>query len=261
VLATGAFVSMYRLTRERPDAPDEPMPSLPTLLAATLRNPPFLVVLSAIMLVSTATTITGKVTVYYFTYYLRRPDLAGPALAIQVGSVILLTPVWAWVAHRASKRWAWLGGATIATLGQGLLLAYRGVDPATVLAIQALIAVGAAAVPVIFWSLAPDVVEVGEWNTGVRAEGAVFGLVTLGQKVALGVGIGLTGVLLDVIGYHPNAVQGPDAMRGLHAMIAIPALVGYAASGLAMAFYGLDGQKHRRLVRALAWRAARRRPA
>jgi len=258
LLATGAFVAMYRLTRERTGLAAEPEPRLPDLLAATLGNPPFLVVLASIMLVSTATTITGKVTVYYFTYYLQRPDLAGPALAVQVGSVILFTPIWAWVAHRASKRWAWLGGAAIAAVGQALLLAYHGTDPTLALSILALIAVGAAAIPVIFWSLAPDVVEVGEWSTGVRAEGAVFGIITLGQKVALGVGIGLTGILLDVIGYRPNATQDAAAMSGLHAMIAAPALLGYLASGAVMAFYRLDGRRHARLVRALAWRNGRR---
>lgn len=258
VLATGAFAAMYHLTRERSDLAREATPSLAALLSATLRNPPFLVVIAAIMLVSTATTITAKVIVYYFTYYLQRPDLAGPALAIQVVSVILLTPVWAWIAHRTSKRWAWLGGMAIAALGQGVLMAYRGVDPTTVLAILALISVGAAAIPVIFWSLAPDVVEIGEWTTGIRAEGMVFGCVTLGQKVALGVGIGMTGVLLDVIGYHPNMAQAPATLKGLHLMITLPALVGYVTSGVMMAFYGLDGQRHRRLVGALAWRAARR---
>ncbi|PZQ64229.1 MAG: hypothetical protein DI570_06110 [Phenylobacterium zucineum] len=258
VLATGAFVAMYALTRERADVAQEATPGLSDLLKATLRNPPFLVVISAIMLVSIATTVTGKVIVYYFTYYLQRPDLAGPALAIQVISVIVLTPVWAWVAHRFSKRWAWLGGTAIAAVGQAVLMAYRGVDPTIVLAILALIAVGAAAIPVIFWSLAPDVVEIGEWTTGLRAEGMVFGVVTLGQKVALGVGIGLTGVLLDVIGYHPNAAQAPATLAGLHLMITLPALVGYVGSGIVMAFYSLDGERHRRLVRALEWRAARR---
>jgi len=257
LLSSLAFALMFRLTRERV-MPLEAAPRLGVLMTATLRNGPFLVVLAAIVLISIATTISGKVTVYYYTYYLNRPDLAGVALALQVIAVILLTPVWGWFGRRTSKRWAWLAGSAVAVLGQGLFLAYRGVDPAIVLALQGLIALGAAAIPVTFWSLAPDVVEIGEWTTGVRAEGAVFGLVTLGQKVALGVGIGLTGILLDVIGYHPNTVQTPGAITGLHAMMTLPALIGTVAAGVAMAFYSLDAARHRRLVRALAWRAGRR---
>lgn len=252
-----ALFRTYRTAVERSDSTSLAQPPLRRQFEALWRNPSFLIVIGAIMLSSTASIISAKVTVYYFTYYLGRAELAGIGLAIQVVAVIGCTPLWAWVARRRSKRSAWLWGAVIAVAGQAAFFAYDGGNPVIVLVLMAVIWVGAAAVPVTFWSMAPDTVEVGEWRTGARCEGIVFGIVSLGQKVALGIGIGLTGILLDVIGYVAGGVQSAATLEGMHAMMTLPGLVGAAASAAVMWFYRLDGTLHARLVRALARRARR----
>lgn len=253
-----ALYATYRTAIENADSADVRRPPVRQQLEALWRNPSFIIVIAAIMLSSIASVISSKVTVYYFTYYLSKPDLAGIGLAIQVVAVMACTPLWAWVARRYSKRIAWLGGAAIAIVGQGVFYAYGGTDSLIVMSLVAVIWIGAAAVPVIFWSMAPDTVEVGEWRTGARSEGVAFGIVSLGQKVALGIGIGLTGILLDVIRYVPGAQQTPATLEGMHAMMTLPGLVAAAASGAVMWFYRLDGALHARLVRALQWRAKKR---
>lgn len=125
-----------------------------------------------------------------------------------------------------------------------------------VMTILGLVQIGGAAIPITMWSLIPDTVEVGEWKTGARVEGAVFGVVTLGQKVALGLGIGLTGVLLQASDYVAGAVQGPQTLRGLHLMMTVPSMLGFAVSAAIMWFYVLDRRLHGRIVRALERRAA-----
>ena len=254
-VSSAAFVVMFLRTREQPLG-ETPPPAFGTMLRALAENRPFLVLLAAIVAVNIATVISGKVTVYYFTYYLQRPDLTGLGLAIQVAAVLLLTPVWSWVGRRWSKRQAWLWGAGVATAGLSALYAYGGKDPAVVMTILALVQIGGAAIPITMWSLIPDTVEVGEWKTGARVEGAVFGVVTLGQKVALGVGIGLTGLLLQASDYVAGAVQAPQTLRGLHLMMTVPSMLGFAVSAAIMWFYVLDGRLHGRIVRALERRTA-----
>lgn len=89
--------------------------------------------------------------------------------------------------------------------------------------------------------------------------GALVGFLAFTQKVALGVGTGLIGILLDVIGYVPNAPQAPDTLtsiRGLATLVPAALAVG---AGLFIYFYPLDTRTHARLVRAIGWRNARRR--
>jgi GPH family glycoside/pentoside/hexuronide:cation symporter len=139
------------------------------------------------------------------------------------------------------------------------LFLFVGGIPSIVMFLMAITWNGAAAVPVTFWSMAPDTVEVGEWRTGARCEGVVFGIVSLGQKIALGIGIGLTGVWLDAIGYVAGAHQASHTLSGLHAMMTLPGLIAAVASAGVMWFYRLDGELHARLRRALERRSRSRR--
>ncbi|MGH7785399.1 MAG: MFS transporter, partial [Candidatus Binatia bacterium] len=61
-------------------------------------------------------------------------------------------------------------------------------------------------------SQAMDVVDFDELLTGEQRAGAYFGIWTFGLKLATAVGQFLGGVLLDVVGYVPDAVQDPGTL-------------------------------------------------
>ena len=99
-----------------------------------------------------------------------------------------------------------------------------------------------------FWAMVPDTVEYGEWRSGVRAEGVVFGLISFIQKAALGVAVGVLGELLGLVGYvanQPQAAETLSAMRWL--MTAALGVVGV----IFMARYPIDRQRHAELVNAI----------
>ena len=112
-----------------------------------------------------------------------------------------------------------------------------------------------------FWAMIPDTVEFGQWRSGVRAEGMIFGFVSFIQKAALGLGVGLLGEVLTGIGYVANRPQTPATLASLRTlMLVVP--VGCALAAVALiSFYPLTRGHHARLVRALEWRRARRRAA
>ncbi|MBY8821637.1 MFS transporter [Sphingomonas colocasiae] len=252
-LAFAALLFMVLATHEIAED-GQAAPPIAALMRAILCNRPLLLLLAAITAMSIGTVISGKMIVYYFTYYVGRPELASYGLAVQVAAVILLTPVWGWVGRSFSKRLAWLWGSGLSCAGQAAFIAYTGGDPAIVLVLLALTWLGGAAIPVTLWSLIPDTVEVAEWRTGIRAEGMTFGIVTLVQKVATGLAIALCGVLLDLIGYVAAARQSPETLTGFHLMLTVPTLLGGAISMAFMWFYVIDEAFHNRLLRALAYR-------
>lgn len=61
-------------------------------------------------------------------------------------------------------------------------------------------------------SQAMDVVDYDELITGEQRAGAYFGIWAFGLKLATAIGQFLGGVLLDVVGYVPDAVQDPDTL-------------------------------------------------
>jgi GPH family glycoside/pentoside/hexuronide:cation symporter len=60
----------------------------------------------------------------------------------------------------------------------------------------------------ITWSLVSDVVEEAQLTTGRRNEGITVAGVTFAYKSALGLGAGLSGVILDVVDFPMNASDG-----------------------------------------------------
>ena len=109
-----------------------------------------------------------------------------------------------------------------------------------------------------FWSMVPDTVEYGEWRTGVRAEGAVFGLILFIQKAALGLAAALLGEILSIVGFKPNVVQSPEVLSGLKVVLLGLPWVCAIVTLLIILFYPIDTALHERLKRATEWRRQRR---
>jgi len=202
-------------------------------------------------------TLFSKALVYYVIYDLKAPDGVGGLLAALIGTITLFVPVWQAITRRTSKRFVWICGSALSTL---VWTSWYLVPPETTsgaLPFLVLGGVASAAFYLTFWSMLPDTIEYGLFKTGVRAESLQFGLISLSQKVALGIGVGLLGILLDLIGYRANQVQSEQTLDGLRAILTILPAALSALSGLLMLLYPVDTSLHGRLLKVLAWRETR----
>jgi len=105
-----------------------------------------------------------------------------------------------------------------------------------------------------YWGLLPDTVEYGEWKTGERAEGLLFGLALLFQKVALGLGAGLFGLALAQIGYVANQDQTPATIEAMKRVMVLVPIAGVAVSALILWFNPLRRGAHEAIVAEIAAR-------
>ncbi len=225
------------------------------VMAMLLSNGPFLTVFAATLISMSCTTLFSKTLVYYFKYNLDAEASIGLALFTYIGVISLLTPFWMWVTKKTSKRSVWLIGSGLLALGLLVFSFYRGQQLDVVLPILLLCGAGASAFPLTFWSMLPDTVEYGEWKSGVRAESFVFGLVSLAQKVALGVAVGVLGFLLDAIGFEANVAQGADTLAGIRFIMTWLPILGILLAAAVIWFYRLDALTHSRIVAELKARS------
>ncbi|GGL35084.1 MFS transporter [Caulobacter rhizosphaerae] len=257
-LAAAVLIFCFLRTQETVEEDPHDSPDLGLLLKSLWVNKPFLLLLPATILGSTAYTMSGKALVYYLKYWGGSEAMVTLGLVTTLGLAALSLPVWMTLSRRLDKRTTWLLGVAInvaAYLGVYLLAPRQG---PLLWALLAATGVGNGAFVLTFWSMLPDTVEYGEWKTGIRSEGAIFGLISFAQKVALGVGTGSIGLLLDQFGYVANAAQSASTLHGIVAMYGLgPALL-FAASAAAIWFYPIDAATHGRLVRAIQWRRVRR---
>ena len=231
-------------------------PSLKEMIAMLRSNSAFWLVCGAFLLFSVATVFFNKCLPYFMKYGLGQEQLMGPALGIYAMFITFTIPIWAQVTKRTSKRTVYLIG-TVLALTAYLSLWFGPLDHRFWLPLVGLLGVGSGAIFLSTWAMMPDTVEFGEWKTGVRAEGAVFGFVSFMQKASLGLAAGLLGEVLSLIGYTANVTQTPETLASLKiVMLAVPALFAILAT-VTILYYPLDAKRHGRLVRVLQWRRLR----
>ena len=258
ILATLILWFTFANTREEVSAPDERLPDAADMIRMLRANSAFWLVAGMMLMAAMASTFFSKAIPYFFKYGVLREDLIGTALATLTGCAMLSIPVWTQVMKRTSKRVVAMSGPALACLvyvAFWLVPMERADLLIPVLAISGF-ATGAGYLT--FWAMIPDTVEFGEWRTGIRAEGMIFGFVSFIQKAALGLGVGLLGEVLGTIGYVANQPQTPQTLENLRQMMLVAPLCFAIAAVTLISFYPLDRKRHARLVRALAWRSRKR---
>jgi GPH family glycoside/pentoside/hexuronide:cation symporter len=255
-LASLVFFLVFSATKEEHRPPGEKHPGIRDMLAMLRRNRAFWIVCGAMLAGAFGGTMFSKTLPYYCKYVLQDDGLIALALTILTGSVALSMPLWMAVMRRTSKRIMWLAGGTLNLIGFTALLLLPPVTGAF-LPLIALIGVGTGATYLGFWSMMPDTVEYGEWKSGVRSEGAVFGMVSLIQKAALGLAAAILGELLSQIGYRANQAQSADTLDSLRTIM-LAGGGGFALLAmLVISTYPLNARLHGRLRAAIAWRSLR----
>jgi glycoside/pentoside/hexuronide:cation symporter, GPH family len=219
-------------------------------MARVLRtNSAFWLVCGAFLLTAVGFVFFNKSLPYWVKYGLGI-DNFGPFLGVLAIGITFTIPLWAFVTRKTSKRIAFLAGAAI-SFAACIGLWFAPDAPGAWMAFVMLLGAGNGGVILSSWAMMPDTVEYGEFRTGTRAEGAVFGFVSLVQKASLGLAAGALGEALTMIGYRANAAQTPETLAQMKAvMLGVPALF-YAAGALIILFYPLDARTHGRLVRIL----------
>ena len=263
VMATAILLICFKATRETVTeaAPDQGHPGFGAMLATLRVNRPFLLLFVATALGATGYTMSGKALIYYFKYWVGSEEAVTLGLVITLGAAAIAMIPWMLISKWTSKRIVWLAGAAINIAAYCVILALAPRTGVALWGSLIAIGVGNSAFILTFWSMLPDTVEYGEWKTGIRTEGAVFGLIAFSQKVALGLGTGLIGVLLNLIGYVPNQPQSAETLHGMVLLYSVGPLALFLGSIVAIWAYPLSGRTHRRLVLMIERRRNRRRPA
>lgn len=258
ILATGIFFTTFASTVEQVGLARPKHVSWSQLVHLLSRNRALLILISAVVIGAVGGNMFSKALVYYVKYVSGLNISVTTALVVLTASVSVGVPIWMVASRYWSKKSVWLTGAGIVILSQGILFFCSIPSAYGFLAVIAMLGLGNAAFYVTFWSMLPDTVEYGEFRSGLRDEGLVFGLNQLALKAATGIGIGLLGFLLELIGYVASQPQSATTIEGIRVVtILIPILCGISSVAL-ISIYPISKPLHARLVTAINWRNDRR---
>ncbi|RYF77933.1 MAG: symporter [Comamonadaceae bacterium] len=226
-----------------PVLPDEAEPpamweSVRETLRTTLRNRPFLMLMSAATLVRLGLTLVQASLAYFVIYQLQGDKGDLPRyMGTLLGVVGLSLFVWKIVVDRWEKNWAYILGLALCAGGLIALYWVGPGDQRLVTGILVIVGIGMGAHWIVPFAMVPDTIDHGEMQAGERKTGMYYGLYGLMDKLARTLATVMVAGMLDITGYVPNVAQSASALQGITLMtgvlpavclvLAIPLLVAY----------------------------------
>lgn len=255
-IAVVLFACVFAFVRERVvPSPTQRTPWRQDV-ADLLHNRPWLVLFVLALVIMVTIVMRGGAGVYYFKYYLGRPDLTGwflgsysVALAVGAAATPLLT-------RHFDRRRLMMGLMILVGVLSG---AMYFVPPDGLVAAFALnILVGLALGPKspLAFAMYADTADYTEWRTGRRATALTFAAATFSQKLGGAIASAAIAWVLAGMGYVANQSQSDASQHGIVLlMTVIPGLVALLAAWT-MRFYPLDDAQLVHIQQALAARHA-----
>jgi GPH family glycoside/pentoside/hexuronide:cation symporter len=194
---------------------------------------------------------------YVTEYILETPGSTAYYLFAAILTTLVSVPAWIWLSRRFGKIRVW-SAALAVKLGvfAGMALVGAG-DWLLIGALTLVFGAATGASAVLGPSLKADVVDSDEAVTGERKEGTFFAAWGLAIKAAIGCAIVLSGFVLSATGFQPNAVQTPEALLGIRALVSVFPLACHALAIALVVRLGLDEDAHAAIrIRIRARRAA-----
>jgi GPH family glycoside/pentoside/hexuronide:cation symporter len=253
-LATLLLVITYRNTFEVQPSATARNYKLKELVNMLRQNKPFLLLCFYIMAGMAGVIFFYQSLGYFFKYHLQNGDALGTGMLFLFLALMATLPLWLRLSRTRGKRFTllsgclWLFFSSLAfyinpLAGSQLSWAYFH---------MASIGIGIGCAAFSFWAMLPDTVEYGEWKSGVRAEGVLFGLGLFSLKLGLGLGSFILGKLLGHIGYQANILQSHDTLHALHLQTTLSVGIMALCIFLIMVAYPLTTEKHQKIVAELS---------
>ncbi|MBW7983369.1 MFS transporter [Enterobacillus tribolii] len=254
LLATFLFLACFGMTKERVAVDNvQSPPTLKEMLNAVISNPPLINLSIFTVFFYIAYTVWMAIAIYFIKYIIKDENFTAQFFAIQSAAYIAGTIV-------SEKLIVLMGKKTITLLALaigilGLLFQYfiAGDNIWLIMTGVCLYSITLGIGFVTMWSMIADTVEYAEWKHGVRAEGAIYGFFNFITKIAMAIGGGCAGLMLDYFDYSSDNIS-TNALEGINIMMTLFPCLMFVLSAVFIIFYTLDEKTYRSIVQKIAAR-------
>ncbi len=157
-------------------------------------------------------------TIYYAQVSLGNAGLIGLLMGALMAPTLIGMFALPPLIKRFGKRNTAIIGTVVTIVGQLLMLVLPQ-NLGIVVASLVLKGLGGATLMGTFYAMVTDTIEYGEWKSGVRTEGLVYGAANFGTKLGTGLGAAIVGWVLGLGGYVGGAAtQSPSAQYAIRSL-------------------------------------------
>lgn len=176
--------------------------------------------------VFTAGSILGRMGIlsYWCIYYIGDAELLSPVLVCYNLATILVQFAVPQLTKRMDKKMACILSYAVQSAAM-LLMFFLSKQGAGFIYFGSVLLGMSNFAPAILYSIAGELVDREEVQTGNRSDGMMYSMLSLGTKIGIAVGGSVAVYLLDVVGYVANAEQSASTLQGLNIITNIAPIV------------------------------------
>ena len=210
ILAIISYLLCHKLVTERivPKADEnQQMPSLFEMLRNVLHNRALISIIAASIVMLVAQLTLQNMAAYIFPDYYVNAD----AQSVSTVMMLLGMTIAATFAKQVAAKYGKAEVSVVSSLASGvIMLVIWVIKPANVWVfsgLQMIAWLGLGVFTMVSWALITDVIDYSELKNGVREDGSVYALYSFARKLGQALAAGLSGWLLEGIGYNSKAAE------------------------------------------------------
>lgn len=254
VVAVICYFVTYKNTKERIKPVESAKPEKMNfkMFTRVVKNGPFLALSIMSFFILMAMLINQSVGLFYFTYNLGNQMLFPIYNVLNIVGTVVIVLFIPKLAAKFGKKTITLAGFLVGTIAMALLF----ILPTTPLTVFTLLVIGMLGIMVpnmLVWAFISDVIDYGEWKTGVRQEGTTYSMYSFMRKMSQAAAGFVAAMGLAVIGYVPNVEQTLDTLIGIEVMMVLFPAIACLICFLIFKFgYTLDDKKFEKIAADLS---------
>ena len=243
--------------RERPEFMDK-APEKPWEAARDIwRNSHARLLLIVIFIENLGGATVTIMTLYTAQYVMNAPQLAPVFILAYMVFSFGLTPLWMPLAKRIGKKRLWLGSMITTAFAFGMMITLEPGMEIHLICFAALAGAAGSCGGTINPSIKSDIIDVDEYRTGERKEGAYFAAWYFVSKSAYGVMLTVTGFALSIAGFVPNVAQSTTVIWTFKGLYAGMPFFAYLIGAYLFTRFDFDEDEHRKIIVELEARRGR----
>jgi GPH family glycoside/pentoside/hexuronide:cation symporter len=246
------WLVVHRVSFERPGFARDSADGFAGAVRALLRRPAYRRLTGAFLTARIGVDVASAMMLFYFSYWLGRPQDFPLAMGAMLLAVMASLPLWLRAARRFDKRTLFAAGALWwIAIQAGMTWLGPGHPRWLAFALLGLAGIGYAVVDLMPWSMLGDVIDEDELETGERRDGLFAGGFTFVRKLGGASGVAAAGFVLEAAGFAAGRPQSESALLAIRLLTAVlPALCLAAAIAIARG-YPLTRERHAEVLVSL----------
>jgi sugar (glycoside-pentoside-hexuronide) transporter len=237
--------------RERPEFADK-APEKPWAAARDIwKNKHARLLLIVIFIENLGGAAITILTLYTAQYVMNAPQMAPFFILSYMVFSFVLTPLWTPLAKRFGKKRLWLASMLTTAFAFGCMITLQPGMEVQLLSLAALAGAAGSCGGTINPSIKSDIIDLDEYHTGERKEGAYFAAWYFVSKSAYGVMLTVTGFALSISGFVPNETQTAAVVWTFKGLYAGVPFFAYIIGAILFSTFNFDENEHKKVIAEL----------